>query len=67
MIESIRPAGQPLVDDWDCLKMLVRIYGEICGSLSVYGKKYTRAMANMCNAGTNEKQMTLASNQACLK
>ncbi|KAK9232789.1 hypothetical protein WN943_023037 [Citrus x changshan-huyou] len=51
MTESIRPAGQPLVDDWDCLKML----------------KYTRAMANMCNAGINEKQMTLASNQACLK
>lgn len=23
MIESIRPAGEPLVDDWDCLKMLV--------------------------------------------
>ncbi|KAH9668069.1 vacuolar-processing enzyme alpha-isozyme [Citrus sinensis] len=67
MIESIRPAGQPLVDDWDCLKMLVRIYGKICGSLSIYGKKYTRAMANMCNAGINEKQMTLASNQACLK
>ncbi|KAK9229933.1 hypothetical protein WN944_022899 [Citrus x changshan-huyou] len=67
MIESIRPAGQPLVDDWDCLKMLVRIYGEICGSLSIYGKKYTRAMTNMCNAGINEKQMTLASNQACLK
>ncbi|KAH9668061.1 vacuolar-processing enzyme alpha-isozyme [Citrus sinensis] len=67
MIESIRPAGQPLVDDWDCLKMLVRIYGKICGSLSIYGKKYTRAMANMCNAGINEKQMTLASNQASLK
>ncbi|ESR63279.1 hypothetical protein CICLE_v100139431mg, partial [Citrus x clementina] len=45
----------------------VRIYGKICGSLSIYGKKYTRAMANMCNAGINEKQMTLASNQACLK
>lgn len=26
MIESIRPAGQPLVDDWDCLKMLVSFY-----------------------------------------
>lgn len=23
VLESVRPIGQPLVDDWDCLKMIV--------------------------------------------
>jgi len=23
LLSSVRPAGQPLVDDWDCLKTLV--------------------------------------------
>lgn len=25
MMEHVRPAGHPLVDDWDCLKTLVTI------------------------------------------
>jgi len=27
VLNAIRPAGQPLVDDWDCLKTLVKFYG----------------------------------------
>jgi hypothetical protein len=25
VLETVRPAGQPLVDDWDCFKMLVSL------------------------------------------
>lgn len=24
VLKTVRPAGQPLVDDWDCLKTLVK-------------------------------------------
>ncbi|KAI9159946.1 hypothetical protein LWI28_003633 [Acer negundo] len=65
LLEYVRPAGQPLVDDWDCLKMFVKIYEEKCGVLTTYGKKYARPMANMCNFGINEEQMIVASTKAC--
>lgn len=25
ILKAVRPAGQPLVDDWDCLKALVNL------------------------------------------
>ncbi|PKI60808.1 vacuolar-processing enzyme-like [Punica granatum] len=62
---AARPAGKPLVDDWDCFKKLVRKYEQSCGKLSSYGKKYTGAFANMCNAGIDEDQMASISNQVC--
>ncbi|KAF5452857.1 hypothetical protein F2P56_027815 [Juglans regia] len=65
VLESVRPIGQPLVDDWDCLKMIVRTYEKYCGSLSNYGKKYTRVFANMCNFGFTLEQVLLASIQTC--
>ncbi|XP_057437419.1 vacuolar-processing enzyme-like [Lotus japonicus] len=61
----VRPAGQPLVDDWECFKTLIKTYKKHCGALSRYGRKYTRAFANMCNAGISEKQLIAASLQAC--
>ncbi|KAB5543896.1 hypothetical protein DKX38_012008 [Salix brachista] len=64
-MKFVRPSGQPLVDDWDCLKELVRAYEKQCGGLSWYGKKYTRVIANMCNAGINVEQMIGASTGAC--
>ncbi|CAL5381774.1 unnamed protein product [Camellia sinensis] len=66
ILETVRPAGQPLVDDWNCLKTLVRTYEEHCGSLSRYGMTYMRAIANMCNAGVKMEQMAMASAQACM-
>ncbi|XP_057437409.1 vacuolar-processing enzyme-like [Lotus japonicus] len=61
----VRPAGQPLVDDWECFKTLMKTYERHCGGLSSYGRKYTRAFANMCNAGISEKQLIAASLLAC--
>lgn len=65
VLETIRPAGQPLVDDWNCLKTLVRTFETHCGSLSQYGMKHMRSIANMCNAGIQKEQMAEASAQAC--
>uniref|UniRef100_A0A2N9H3Q4 Legumain prodomain domain-containing protein n=1 Tax=Fagus sylvatica TaxID=28930 RepID=A0A2N9H3Q4_FAGSY len=67
VLETVRPTGQPVVDDWNCFKMLVRTYEKYCGSLSKYGMKYMRAIANMCNVGVTMEQMVAASNQTCFK
>ncbi|EYU20379.1 hypothetical protein ABFS82_01G015400 [Erythranthe guttata] len=65
MLKAMRPSGQPLVDDWDCLKSLVRTFETHCGSLSQYGMKHMRSIANICNAGVTREQMAEASGQAC--
>ncbi|XP_057478445.1 vacuolar-processing enzyme-like [Actinidia eriantha] len=65
VLNAVRPAGQPLVDDWDCLKTLVRTLETHCGSLSQYGMKHMRSIANICNFGITKEQMAVASSQAC--
>ncbi|XP_034683448.1 vacuolar-processing enzyme-like [Vitis riparia] len=66
VLKTVRPAGQPLVDDWHCLKTLVRTFEAHCGSLSQYGMKHMRSIANICNAGIEKEQMAEASAQACV-
>lgn len=65
VLQSVRPAGQALVDDWKCLKTLVRTFEKHCGSLSQYGMKHMRSIANICNTGITAEQMDEASGQAC--
>ncbi|KAL9226869.1 hypothetical protein vseg_002630 [Gypsophila vaccaria] len=65
MLQIVRPAGQPLVDDWKCLKTLVRTFEAHCGSLSQYGMKHMRSFANICNARITTEQMAEVSAQAC--
>ncbi|KAG8380284.1 hypothetical protein BUALT_Bualt07G0177300 [Buddleja alternifolia] len=65
ILHTVRPEGQPLVDDWRCLKTLVKTYEEHCGSLTRYGMKYMRAFANMCNAGIMVEQMNKAAAGMC--
>ncbi|XP_075508269.1 vacuolar-processing enzyme-like [Primulina tabacum] len=65
VLKTLRPAGQPLVDDWDCLRSMVRSFETHCGSLSQYGMKHMRAIANICNTGVKIEQMADASAQAC--
>ncbi|CAL4886420.1 unnamed protein product [Urochloa decumbens] len=62
---AVRSPGQPLVDDWDCLKRTVRIFESHCGSLTQYGMKHMRAFANICNRGTPATAMKEASISAC--
>ncbi|KAM0888036.1 hypothetical protein ACQ4PT_028627 [Festuca glaucescens] len=65
VLQAVRPSGKPLVDDWDCLKRMVRIFESHCGSLSQYGMKHMRAFANICNNGISGTAMKEASINAC--
>ncbi|MQL80247.1 hypothetical protein Taro_012668 [Colocasia esculenta] len=65
VLGTVRPAGQPLVDDWNCLRTMVRAFETYCGSLNRYGLKHTRGLANICNAGITADSMRAASSQAC--
>ncbi|RWW18751.1 hypothetical protein GW17_00017239 [Ensete ventricosum] len=65
LLKSVRTAGQPLVDDWSCLKSMVRTFESHCGSLSQYGMKHMRSLANICNAGVSKETMAKVAAQAC--
>ncbi|KAL8043659.1 hypothetical protein ABFX02_09G128051 [Erythranthe guttata] len=65
MLHTARPKGMPLVDDWTCLKTMVKVYEENCGSLSRYGMKHMRTFANMCNARITVKEMNAAAARIC--
>ncbi|GJV05129.1 vacuolar-processing enzyme [Tanacetum coccineum] len=49
ILHSARGSGQPLVDDWECLKSTARLFEKHCGLLTQYGMKHMRAFANICN------------------
>ncbi|GLJ23425.1 hypothetical protein SUGI_0443330 [Cryptomeria japonica] len=65
VLNTVRSPGQPLVDDWDCLKTMVRIFETHCGSLSQYGMKHMRSLANICNQGISNDVMSSVSAEAC--
>ncbi|KAJ7569774.1 hypothetical protein O6H91_01G093100 [Diphasiastrum complanatum] len=65
ILTAVRPAGQPLVDDWSCLKSMVRAFEGKCGLLTQYGMKHMRAFANMCNAGKDASAVMAAAGEAC--
>jgi len=67
VLKAVRPEGQALVDDWDCLKSMVRTFETHCGSLSQYGMKHMRSFANICNAGIRKETMSELSAQACVR
>ncbi|KAJ4846549.1 hypothetical protein Tsubulata_013552 [Turnera subulata] len=64
-LQSVREPGLPLVDDWKCLKSMVRVFETNCGSLSQYGMKHMRSFANICNAGVSQASMEGACVAAC--
>ncbi|KAL4018969.1 hypothetical protein IC575_022601 [Cucumis melo] len=65
VLDDVRASGLPLVDDWECLKSMVRVLESYCGSLTQYGMKHMRALANICNRGVSEASMREASMAAC--
>ncbi|XP_047055455.1 vacuolar-processing enzyme gamma-isozyme-like [Lolium rigidum] len=65
VLKTVRAAGEPLVDDWSCLKSTVRAFESQCGSLAQYGMKHMRSFANICNAGILPEVMTKVTAQAC--
>ncbi|CAL0323251.1 unnamed protein product [Lupinus luteus] len=67
IMTDVPPKGEPYVNDWDCYITMMKTYESYCGALSSYGRKYSRAFANMCNAGISEQQMVAAASQICPK
>ncbi|XP_057773583.1 vacuolar-processing enzyme [Salvia miltiorrhiza] len=65
LLKSSRGRGLPLVDDWECLKSMVRVFEDRCGSLAQYGMKHMRSFANICNAGVSLTKMEEACVAAC--
>lgn len=65
VLKTVRPSGEPLVDDWTCLKTLVRTLEVHCGSLSQHGMKYMRSIANICNSKVPVDQVFVAIKQTC--
>ncbi|XP_012475963.1 vacuolar-processing enzyme [Gossypium raimondii] len=65
ILKSVRETGLPLVDDWQCLKSVVRLFETHCGSLTQYGMKHMRAFANICNSGVSQALMEEACTAAC--
>lgn len=65
ILGAVRPSGVPLVDDWVCLKSMVRTFETHCGSLAQYGMKHMRSFANICNAGVSADTMAKVASQAC--
>nr|QCW05331.1 asparaginyl endopeptidase 2 [Viola philippica] len=65
ILQSVRTPGSPLVDDWKCLKSMVRSFERHCGSLTQYGMKHMRAFANICNYGISQASMEEACGVAC--
>jgi hypothetical protein len=65
VLNAVWSAWQPLVNDWDCLKYMVRTLEERCGPLTQYGMKHLWSVANICNAGVREESMDKSASQAC--
>ncbi|KAB2007861.1 hypothetical protein ES319_D10G059400v1 [Gossypium barbadense] len=77
VLNTVRPAGQPLslfliflflimqLTKMLCSSTHVRTFETHCGSLAQYGMKHMRSLANICNAGIETEKMGEASAQAC--
>ncbi|KAG6396967.1 hypothetical protein SASPL_143127 [Salvia splendens] len=65
VLKSRRGGGLPLVDDWECLKSMVRVFEAQCGPLAQYGMKHMRSFANICNAAVSVRRMEEACLAAC--
>ncbi|CAN6919295.1 unnamed protein product, partial [Brassica oleracea] len=65
LLTSTRTTGQPVVDDWDCYKTLVKSFKNQCGAKMEYDMKYAGALANICNKGVDVRQTVAAIEEAC--
>ncbi|CAN6925371.1 unnamed protein product [Brassica oleracea] len=65
LLTSTRTTGQPVVDDWDCYKTLVKSFKNQCGAKMEYDMKYAGALANICYMGVDKKQSVAAIEEAC--
>jgi len=60
-----RAEGAALVDDWNCLKGMIRAFESECGQLTQYGMRHTRTFAELCNAGLAPESVADVAKWAC--
>ncbi|CAI5458905.1 unnamed protein product [Closterium sp. Yama58-4] len=65
VLEGRQAEGRALVDDWMCLREMVRAYEASCGRITQYGMKHMRAFANLCNAAVPVHTVAAAAQEAC--
>uniref|UniRef100_A0A0E0DV83 Legumain prodomain domain-containing protein n=1 Tax=Oryza meridionalis TaxID=40149 RepID=A0A0E0DV83_9ORYZ len=63
VVDAVRERA--VVEDWECLRWMVRTFEAHCGSLGQYGIKHMRSFANICNAGVPHHAMAKAASLAC--
>ncbi|KAH0452050.1 hypothetical protein IEQ34_019349 [Dendrobium chrysotoxum] len=63
VLSAVQKIGQPLVDDWACLKSMVQIFEMHCGSLSQHDMKHIRSITNICNVGISNEIMAKVSTE----
>ena len=60
------PGGSSaLVDDWDCLRGMVGVWGRECAALDQYGMRHSRVFANLCNIGVSPEIFAGFARDAC--
>lgn len=64
-VETVRPRGIAVVDDWECMKERVASWEANCGPLGEFGMHWTRTFANTCNDGVSPNDFRLAANETC--
>ncbi|GBG73201.1 hypothetical protein CBR_g12919 [Chara braunii] len=64
-LNARRATGLPLVDDWNCLKAVVRAFEAHCGHLTAYGMRHMRRFANICNDRIPISRVEKAAAEAC--
>lgn len=60
-------AGKALVDDWNCLRLMVESYEKKCGLLTQYGMKHTSTFAQFCNNEISPNQLEDSASLVCGK
>ncbi|GJP50900.1 hypothetical protein CLOM_g10053 [Closterium sp. NIES-68] len=65
MLKGKQAEGKALVDDWVCLREMVRAYEASCGRITQYGMKHMRAFANLCNAAVPVGAVATAAQEVC--
>ena len=61
----LRGEDKQVVDDWDCFEGFLDVWYQMCGEMDDYSRQYTRAFANLCNAGISVANFAQATMHAC--
>ena len=61
----LRGEDKQVVDDWDCFESFLDVWYQMCGEMDDYSRQYTRAFANLCNAGIGVADFAQATMNAC--